>query len=99
MLHTSQRREESRVGRQGQPPWRATSRQLLWVGAALALLTVAVLVGYRYDTTLWDWLELLVVPAVIAGGGIWFNRQQRERELAIAREQRERDIDIADQRT
>jgi Pentapeptide repeats (8 copies) len=31
-----------------------------------------------------------VVPAVIAGGGIWFNRQQRERELEIA-ERRTRD--------
>jgi len=34
--------------------------------------------------SLWEWLKLLVVPAVIAGGGIWFNRQQRERELKIA---------------
>jgi hypothetical protein len=72
------------VDRLGRSPWRATSRQLLWVGAAIVLLTVAVLVGYRYDTTLWDWLQLLVVPAVIAGGGIWFNRQQRERELEVA---------------
>jgi hypothetical protein len=72
------------VDRLGRSPWRATSRQLLWVGAAIVLLTVAVLVGYRYDTTLWDWLQLLVVPAVIVGGGIWFNRQQRERELEVA---------------
>jgi hypothetical protein len=31
-------------------------------------LTIAVLIGYRYDITLWDWIKLLVVPAVIAGG-------------------------------
>jgi hypothetical protein len=37
-----------------------------------AVLTVAVLIGRRYDETLWGWLKLLVVPAVIAGGGIWF---------------------------
>jgi hypothetical protein len=61
-------------------------------------LTIAVLIGYRYDITLWDWLKLLVVPAVIAGGSIWFNRQQRERELEIAREQRERELEIADRR-
>ena len=36
---------------------------------------------------------------MIAGGGLWFNRQQRERELAIASEQRERDVDIAERRT
>lgn len=33
---------------------------------------------------LWDWLELLLIPAVLTGGGIWFtrseNRQAREIE-------------------
>jgi hypothetical protein len=29
-------------------------------------------------------VKLLIVPAVIAAGGVWFNRQQRERERAIA---------------
>jgi uncharacterized protein YjbI with pentapeptide repeats len=47
-------------------------------------LSIAVLIGYHYDITLWDWIKLLVVPVVIAGGGLWFNRQQRERELEIA---------------
>jgi hypothetical protein len=32
----------------------------------------------------------MMVPAVIAAGGIWFNRQQRQRELEIA-EQRAQD--------
>jgi hypothetical protein len=61
-------------------------------------LIVAILVGYRYGITLWDWLKLLVVPAVIAGGGLWFNRQQRERELETARKQRERQVEIAERR-
>jgi hypothetical protein len=51
---------------------------------AVAVLTIAILVGYRYGITLWDWIKLLIVPAVIAAGGLWFNRQQRERELEIA---------------
>jgi hypothetical protein len=55
--------------------------QLLW---AVGLLTVVIIIGYRYGITLWDWIKLLVVPAVIAGGGVWFNRQQREWELEIA---------------
>ena len=80
-----------------QSRWRPTGRQLLWAG--VALLTIAILVGYRYDTTLWDWLKLLIVPAVIAAGGLWFNRQQRERELEIARQQREQELDIAERRT
>ena len=86
------------MDQQEQSRWPPTRRQLLWAGAAVTLLTVAILIGYRYDITLWDWIKLLVVPAVIAGGGIWFNRQQRERELEIAREQRERDLEIAEQR-
>ena len=65
----------------------------------VALLTGALLIGYRYDITLWDWIKLLIVPAVIAGGGLWFNRQQHERELAIASEQRKREVAIAERRT
>jgi hypothetical protein len=34
--------------------------------------------------TLWDWLQLLIIPAVLAGVGLWFNRQQREQELQTA---------------
>ena len=75
---------------QQQPRWQPTGRQLLWTGGIVAVLAVAILIGYRYGITLWDWLELLIVPAVIAGGGFWFNRQQRERELEIA-EQRAQD--------
>ena len=80
-----------------QTRWRPSRRQILWAGAALMIGVV--LIGYRYGITLWDWIKLLVVPAVIAGGGIWFNRQQHERELEIARAQRERDVEIAEQRT
>ena len=79
--------------------WRPTPRQGLWAIRGAIVLGVLIAVGYFYGVTLWDWTKLLVVPAVIAGGGIWFNRQQRERELAIAREQRERDVEIAQRRT
>jgi Pentapeptide repeats (8 copies) len=72
------------MDQQQQSRWQPTRRQLLWAGVAVALMIGAVLIGYRYGVTLWDWIKLLIVPAVIAGGGIWFNRQQRERELEIA---------------
>jgi hypothetical protein len=78
---------------QEQPRRRPTRRQVLWTLGLAAVLAVD-----RYDKTLWDWMKLLIVPAVIAGGGLWFNRQQRERELEIAREPRERDVEIADRR-
>jgi hypothetical protein len=70
------------------PDWRPTARQGLWavriVLASVVVLGILTLVGQPFGITLWDWLKLLVVPAVIAGGGLWFNQQQRERELEIA---------------
>src|SRR3989337_3589160 len=80
-----------------QSRWQPTRRQLLWASVAVVLLTIAILIGYRYGITLWDWIELLIVPAVIAGGGIWFNRQQRERELENAEQRAETDRQIANQ--
>jgi len=48
------------------PEWRPTPWQGLWairIGTVLGLL---VAIGYSYGVTLWDWLKLLIVPAVIA---------------------------------
>jgi uncharacterized protein YjbI with pentapeptide repeats len=90
--------EEHRVNQQ-QSPWWPTRRQLLWAGAisALAFLIIVIcgyLFGWKWtglvkdadfhSRTFWDWLQLLIVPAVLAAGGVWFNLQQREREQQIA---------------
>jgi hypothetical protein len=83
-FHTSARREEGRDDQQQEPRWQPTRRQLLWASGIVAVLTLAVLIGYRYGITLWDWLKLLVVPAVIAGGGIWFNQRQQARDQVSA---------------
>jgi hypothetical protein len=34
---------------------------------------LAVRISNRYEKTLWDWIELLIIPAVIAAGGFWFS--------------------------
>ena len=34
--------------------------------------------------TLWDWLDLLIIPAVLAFGALWFNRAERKSEREIA---------------
>src|SRR5215208_2049534 len=86
MLHTSPRREERLVDQQQQSRWQTIGKWVLWAVGVAAVLTVAVFIGYRYGITLWDWIKLLIVPAVIAGGGLWFNVQQREREQRIANE-------------
>ena len=39
--------------------------------------------------TLWDWLQLLIVPAVLALGGLWFTAQQDRRQQEMD-ERRER---------
>jgi hypothetical protein len=59
------------VDDQQQQPRGPTRRWALWALAIVAALTVAVLIiGYRYGITLWDWIKLLVVPAVIGGGAL-----------------------------
>jgi uncharacterized protein YjbI with pentapeptide repeats len=49
-------------------------------------LGALVAIGYSYSISPWTWVQLLIVPAAIAGVGIWFNAQQREREQHIANE-------------
>jgi uncharacterized protein YjbI with pentapeptide repeats len=56
----------------------------LWAIRLGILLGLLVAIGYSYGVTLWDWIKLLIVPAAIAGAGLWFNTQQREREQQIA---------------
>ncbi len=76
------------------PDWRPTREQVLWavriVVALVFVLGLLTLIGLPFGITLWEWLKLLIVPAVIAAGGLWFNRQQRNREMEIA-EQRSQD--------
>lgn len=61
--------------------------------------------SFQHGKTLWDWLQLLIIPAVLAVGGYVFNftvsrneqkstqlRNQTERDAAVERDQTERDI-------
>jgi len=70
----------------------------LWAIRLGIVLSLLVAIGYSYGITLWDWIKLLVVPAAIAAAGLWFNRQQQERQRADDWRQQERALDIADQR-
>jgi hypothetical protein len=63
---------------------RPTRKQLLWAGAAVALLSIAILIGYRYGIRLWDLIPLLIVPAAIAIGAGFENFERanlREADL------------------
>src|SRR5215208_4327447 len=111
MLHTSRREEECQVEPEKTSrtraedllsllvsDWRPTPRQSLWAIGLGIVLSLLVAIGYSYGITLWDWIKLLVVPAAIAAAGLWFNRQQQERQRADDWRQQERALDIADQR-
>ena len=83
--------QERQDRQQRSPRWLLIRRQLLWVGgiATLAFLLI-VICGYRFgwkwtglvadanypNRTLWDWLDLLIVPVVLAIGGYLFNSSQ-----------------------
>jgi hypothetical protein len=64
------------------PDWRPTVSQVLWIVRIAIVLGILLLIGYAYETTIWDWLDLLIVPAAIAGvatvGGAWFTRQRTQ---------------------
>ena len=42
--------------------------------------------NYQPAKTLWSWLELLIIPAFLAGGVVWFNEQARRRQQANERD-------------
>jgi len=44
--------------------------------------------------SLWNWLDLLIVPLVLGIGGIWFQRAQRQRELQVQDEQTQRELKL-----
>jgi hypothetical protein len=69
-----------------QSGWRPTRRHLLWAGGiAIGALFIVVVCGYLFGwkwtglakRTLWDWLDLLIIPAVLAGGGSGSTRSRK----------------------
>lgn len=69
----------------GVPKWQIpTAGQLLvWGIRGAIVLGVLVLIAAAVDKSLWNWLRLLVVPAVLAIGGYWLNRQQQARQFEV----------------
>src|SRR5438132_6202059 len=74
--------------------WQQIKQHLvtILVGAIILVVAIAlIIVGYRFDwtgfngnnksgKTLWDWLQLLIIPVVLAVGGFWLNQIQKSRE-------------------
>jgi hypothetical protein len=81
---------------------------LLVIGAGLAVLIIGIC-GYVFgwewtgfhgpeQRMFWDWLELLILPAVVVLGGYLFTRAVNLRPQDIAKKQRDMDREIAAQR-
>ncbi|HEY6285080.1 MAG TPA: pentapeptide repeat-containing protein [Ktedonobacteraceae bacterium] len=75
---------------------------ILYVTIILIIAIGLIIVGYRFDwtgfngnnksgKTLWDWMQLLFIPVVLAIAGFWFNH--RERKAAELRAEAEREIE------
>jgi uncharacterized membrane protein len=92
--------------------WKNTSKTLdvvviLMLVVLLSVIVVSVL-GYAYNLnwsglhgkTFWDWLQLLIIPAVLAVGGYLFNYTtgRNEQKATQQRDQTERDIALDNQR-
>jgi uncharacterized protein YjbI with pentapeptide repeats len=45
--------------------------------------------------TLWDWMELLIIPIVLGFGALWFNRSERKNDRKIAEERNKNEQEIA----
>lgn len=67
---------------------------LIILASALILTGLAFVSATVWGKTLWDWLELLVVPIVLALVAVWFSAQERkdDRESADKRAQIDREI-------
>src|SRR5829696_1364648 len=93
MLHTSPRKEKWRVDQQQQSRW------CLWMGISAVGLFAAIVVfgGYYFEwkwtgfpkRTPWDWVDLLIIPLVLALGGVLFTRSENRATRGAAKQRAE----------
>ncbi len=67
-----------------------------WTGFGSSASTSDTAAPYK---TLWDWLELLIIPATLLLGGYLLNRADKRRDEARATRDLQEDREIAEQRT
>jgi uncharacterized protein HemX len=53
---------------------------------------------YQPGKTLWDWMQLLIIPIVLAIGGFWFNQIQKDREQKATEQRAKREEKAIEQR-
>jgi len=45
--------------------------------------------------TVWDWLQLLIIPVILAAGALWFNYHQDQANMQASNRQYQNDVNIA----
>lgn len=60
-----------------------------WTGLPEYQYSIAPDQFYQRQRTLWDWLDLLIVPAALAAGALWLSRSQQKRDWDIAADMRQ----------
>lgn len=86
-----------------QRPRLLTSLLMVVLGLAVLMIVGGYLFGWGWTgltvpptKTLWDWMQLLIIPGVLAGGGLWFNVQQSQRQQNLSDEQHKKDLELAE---
>ena len=80
-----------------------------WSFNALGILAIIVILGlvqlgYLFDwtgfkgKTLWDWMQLFLVSAVLGAGAYWFNTQQTTHQKTLADAQQKQEKELAEMR-
>ena len=63
-----------------------------WVGIAASTVPAPKDMTYQPPRKLWDWLQLLIIPAALAAAGLWFTRQQNRRQSALTLDKQREDL-------
>jgi uncharacterized protein YjbI with pentapeptide repeats len=79
--------------------WRPTKGQVLWTIRSVIVFVVVLglltLIGLPFHISPWDWLDLLIIPVVLALGGYLFTRSENRRAQQIADQRRQDDMLLA----
>lgn len=69
-----------------------------WTGFGDFMIETLPNQSFRAGKTLWDWLELLIIPLALVFGGFLLNRTEKRHEIRLSTERAESDRKIAENR-
>lgn len=85
-------------------PRKAPQLRIILPAVAVLVFLFTIIGGYAFNwgwtgfrgNTLWDWLQLLILPVVLASGGVWLNFQQTRANGIATTQQHQTDLQIAE---